>query len=135
MLTYYKILFVLVFSLFYLNKLIFIKLSYCNSSLTEGFVKRNLLGVFQLVPPKWTLTSNVVKDAGCEAKRAMAFLSGLKAAYDSVGSEITKAFDSSHNSLTEQREQDLGIVPPPVPLGGISTPPGADEVAYSNSTS
>lgn len=49
----------------------------------------------------------------------MAFLSGLKAAYDTLGSEITKTFDSSRESqgsVTEDRKNDQEL-----PAAGTTT--------------
>lgn len=50
----------------------------------------------------------------------MAFFSGLKAAYDSIGSEISKTFDSSKDG---QNESDASPQQAPE-----STPPSADKV-------
>lgn len=57
----------------------------------------------------------------------MAFLSGLKAAYDSIGSEITKTFDSSRESQPESRERDAS----PEVEGPPSTPASTDKVSSS----
>ena len=55
----------------------------------------------------------------------MAFLSGLKAAYDTLGSEITKTFDSSkesQSSVTEDGKDDQELPPGVATTGQVRKP-------------
>ena len=66
----------------------------------------------------------------------MAFFSGLKAAYDSIGSEITKTFDSSGSreggtSPEGQAEQPEAGDTSSLSLSPESTPSGPDKVRHA----
>lgn len=67
----------------------------------------------------------------------MAFLSGLKAAYDSLGSEINRTFDSAkEDPLDQSKESELGAPPEDTELDARTTPQGGlNEVSIVRKTS